>query len=475
MRAALAGGAVTGGRRFDQDLLRRELAHAMKDAVVGRDDEGLRVHLQHRVEQLRGRADHVGLLDDALRRLRMHEHQRAGMLRLQQVELEPLELVVDDARAVPHQHVGAGLLLDVAAEVPVRRPQHLAALLLQVVDDRQRARARHHPVGTRLHRGTGVGVDDNAAVGVGVAKALEIFGRTAEVERAGRVEIGHQHTLLGAQDLRRLAHEAHARDDERLARVITDEARHLERISDAAAGLEREILNVAVDVEMRDQHGVVLFQQRRGAGFPVDALLQVQRFGHLRPGMRGAARAAGVLARVVEQHLACHRQMLAEHWLSPQAPQWRHHLMKGFCRLPSACSAPMRGWRGCGRAAPSGTGRGGARRGAVGARRGDHGAHRLPSAGEGKIRIGKAVPRRSNEGVEAGAILKLERLSQTRLEDFRAVRAKNLLRERVVIECQGEVVVGVGCPGRFGQTIPRSLGGQMAPGDGSVLPVVERL
>ena len=44
------------------------------------------------------------------------------------------------------------------------------------------------------------------------------------------------------------------------AGVVAAEARHLERIGDAAAGLERQVLQVAVDVVVRHQHGVALLQ-----------------------------------------------------------------------------------------------------------------------------------------------------------------------------------------------------------------------
>ena len=56
----------------------------------------------------------------------------SGCSLAQQVQLQALELVVHDAGAVPQQHVGAGLLLDVAAQVAVGRPQDLPALVRQV-------------------------------------------------------------------------------------------------------------------------------------------------------------------------------------------------------------------------------------------------------------------------------------------------------------------------------------------------------
>jgi hypothetical protein len=137
-----------------------------------------------------------------------------------------------------------------------------------------------------------------------VAEAGEVIRRAAEVERAGRFEVWHQHAFFGAQDLGRLAHEAHAGDDQRLAGVVAAETGHFERVRDAAAGLERQVLDVAVDVVVRHEHGVVFLQQGRGARLPVDALLRRQRLGDLGPGVGGAAGAGGVLPGVVEQHLA---------------------------------------------------------------------------------------------------------------------------------------------------------------------------
>ena len=53
----------------------------------------------------------------------------SGMLRLQLDEFFRLVFVMHDARALPQQHVRAGLFLDVAAEMAVRRPQYLLAAL----------------------------------------------------------------------------------------------------------------------------------------------------------------------------------------------------------------------------------------------------------------------------------------------------------------------------------------------------------
>ena len=129
VRAALAGGAVAGGGRFDQRLARRQLAHAVHDAVVGGDDEFAGARLSTTAfSSCEVEPTTSACCDHALRATRGAPAPCAfGCSLLQQLELDALELVVHDAGAVPHQHVGAGLLLDVAAQVAVGRPQDLLA------------------------------------------------------------------------------------------------------------------------------------------------------------------------------------------------------------------------------------------------------------------------------------------------------------------------------------------------------------
>jgi hypothetical protein len=50
VRAALAGGAVAGGGRLDEHLVRVQRAQLVHHAVVGGDDELLRVHLARRLQ-----------------------------------------------------------------------------------------------------------------------------------------------------------------------------------------------------------------------------------------------------------------------------------------------------------------------------------------------------------------------------------------------------------------------------------------
>ena len=195
--------------------------------------------VDHRLQQLRGRAHHVGLRDHALGRLGVHQHHRVAGARLRSSSSSSPLNSSCTMQAPFHSSMSAPVcLLDVAAQVPVGRPQDLLALVVAGARTMASAqRTGHHPVGARLHRGAGVGIDHHRAVGVRVAERGELVGRAAEVERAGGVEVGHQHALVRRQDLGGLAHEAHAGDHQRLRRVVAAEARHLQRIGDAAAGL----------------------------------------------------------------------------------------------------------------------------------------------------------------------------------------------------------------------------------------------
>ena len=86
---------------------------------------------------------------------------------------------------------------------------------------------------------------------------------------------------------------------------VAAEAGHLERIGDAAAGLERQVLQVAVDVVVGDEHGVVLLQQFLGAGLEAGAFVGAGGGHHLGPGVGGAGGAGGVLEGVFVRGL-CH-------------------------------------------------------------------------------------------------------------------------------------------------------------------------
>src|SRR5690606_40455528 len=59
-------------------------------------------------------------------------------------------------------------------------------------------------------RSGGVGIHHHGPVRVLITESGEFVNRTADIQRAGSVQGGHQHPLFGAEDLRRFTHEAHA-------------------------------------------------------------------------------------------------------------------------------------------------------------------------------------------------------------------------------------------------------------------------
>ena len=112
-----------------------------------------------------------------------------------------------------------------------------------------------------LDLGAGVGVDHHRVVRMAVAEGAEQVGRTILVERAGGVQVRHQHPLLVVEDLRGLAHEADPGDHQGGGPLLGAETGHLERVGHAAAGLVGQVLQVAVGVVMGREHRVLFAQQ----------------------------------------------------------------------------------------------------------------------------------------------------------------------------------------------------------------------
>jgi hypothetical protein len=261
VRAALAGGALAGGGRLDEGHSRQALLHLVDDPAVGGDDVLLGPEALGRLDDAGGRAHRIGEVDHSARGLGVDQHLGLRVLQLELLQLLRLELVVDHAGGVPHEHVGAGRALDVVAQVLVRGPEDLLPLPVQVRHDLLGDRGGHHPVGPCLDRRAGVGVHHDGAVRVGVAEGRELVRRGSEVERALGLQVRHEHALLGVEDLGSLPHEAHARHDDGRGGVLVGEARHLEGVGDRAPGGLREVLEVRMDVVVRHQDGVALAEQ----------------------------------------------------------------------------------------------------------------------------------------------------------------------------------------------------------------------
>ena len=260
MAATLAGGALAGGGGLDKTLGRRGFLQLVKNALVGGDDEGVRVQLPGGLDDAGGGADHIGLFEDGRRGLRVRQHFRLGVALPEFRQFPALEFLVDDATALPQDHLGPGLLLHIFPQIFVRRPDDLLSRRRQALDHLHRAAGGDHPVGPGLHRGAGVGVDHHSVIGMTVAEGPEFVGGATQVQGAFRMEVRHQHPFFRVQDLGGFAHEAHAADDKGGGVRLVAEPGHVQGVGDATAGLVGKPLQVGVRVVVGDHHGV-LFPQ----------------------------------------------------------------------------------------------------------------------------------------------------------------------------------------------------------------------
>ena len=233
----------------------------------GRDQELRRLLVPRDVLNHRLRAaGEVREVEDVLRALRVRDRHRLRVLLLLLDEVRHAEDLVNHARPVPQDHVAAGDLLHVAAEVLVRHEQDFVARRHLVPHHVLRVPARHDPIAERLHlRGT---VDvghrlERAAVGAEpLLVALQFVRRARVHEAAPGLEVGQQHRLRRVQHLGGFGHEEHA-------------AEHDHRRIDLG-GLAGELQAVAGDVgERLDLALLVVVGQDGGP----ELLLEVENFG----------------------------------------------------------------------------------------------------------------------------------------------------------------------------------------------------
>src|SRR5690554_404591 len=81
-----------------------------------------------------------------------------------------LELLMDDTGAIPQQNICPGLLLNIATQMLIRCPNHFLTLSRQMLDNFQRNAGGNDPVSARLYSSGGVGINDNRAIRVSIAK-----------------------------------------------------------------------------------------------------------------------------------------------------------------------------------------------------------------------------------------------------------------------------------------------------------------
>ena len=266
----------------------------MKNAQIGGDDKGAGGQAAHGGNQLGGGAHHIGQCGDFGRRFGVHQNGGFGVQVGQRLELIGLEFIVHHAAALPQQHVGPGLLLDMAAQMPVWGPEDFFAACMQGGNDVLPHRGGDDPVSPRLHGSAGIGVDNHGAVGVGIAELAEFIGRATQIKRASGVPIGHEYGFFRAQDFGGLAHEAHACHYQGGSGVLGAKACHLQRVAHAAPGFAGQILQCTIHVIVGHHDGIALLEQGFDALGSL-ALLRLILLGqHSGPGLTDAALGAAI-------------------------------------------------------------------------------------------------------------------------------------------------------------------------------------
>ncbi len=261
------------------------LAQRVQHPRLGRDDRRRAGRGARGVAHHPARREHVHALGaDVAGGHVLHHRGRAAALGVDQEvgarvgvahrgDVARADAGVDVALAVPDAHLAADRLLDVGAEEHVRAEEDLGVLAVRLVDvphDGDGVRRRHAVVGLGLDLGGRVDVhhDDGAGV-LGLPGAQ--LGRGDRVgQRAAGVEVRDQHGLLRAEDRRGLGHEVHAAEDDRL-RVG---GRRLLREAQGVADEVGHVLHLGHLVVVREDHGAALGGQRAYLGLHLGDVLE---------------------------------------------------------------------------------------------------------------------------------------------------------------------------------------------------------
>ena len=142
----------------------------------------------------------------------------------------------------------------------IRCPKDLFALNFELMNDCKGTRASDHPVSLGFDGSTSIGIDHHLTIGMQSPKSSKITSITTQIKRAGRFQIRHEYPFLRTQNLGSLTHKAHTSHDEILGGMILTKAGHFQRIGHKATGFEGKILNIAIDIVVRNQGSIFLDQ-----------------------------------------------------------------------------------------------------------------------------------------------------------------------------------------------------------------------
>ncbi len=191
----------------------------------------------------------------------MCQHKGVGVLALQLHEFLQRELLVHMAGAIPQQHLPSGHRIYIISEIPVRSEYYflVGGKRLHYFAGVRRC---HHHIGERFHRRRCVDVAYHRVPRMSLDESLELIGRTRVGQRASGIDVGHQHRLVGAENLRRLPHEVNAAEHYHPVGKRAGNLRQGQGVADKIG----HILDFPFLVIMGQDHGVAFLFQTEHLG-----------------------------------------------------------------------------------------------------------------------------------------------------------------------------------------------------------------
>ena len=237
----------------------------------GRDEERLRLDERRDVFAHRlGAADEVRMFENVHRTFRVSDDATAGIVPFGSQHVGDAEDLVNHARTGPQNHLAAGDLRQIPAEMLIGHKQNFL-VGRNAVDDLASVSTGDDPIDEALHPRRRIDVRHRLEVppfGPQLLLELRQFLRlTAIGQRAPRLHVRQQHALRWAEHLGGLGHEVDAAEDDRRGRHLCGVACQLQ----AVAGEIGDVLNIPIHVKVSEDRRVLFLLQ------PFDLVHQIER------------------------------------------------------------------------------------------------------------------------------------------------------------------------------------------------------
>ena len=202
----------------------------------------------------------------------MHQYLGIRMFLLELQNLLQREFLMHMACPVPQHHVPARDAVDIAAQVLVGTKDD-GSVLWEALHYLAGIAAGHHHIGHGLGGSCGVDIAYHRVAGMLLDEGGKLVGRTAVGQRTARVQVGHQHHLVGTENLCRLAHEVHATEHDDVGICLGGLLGQCQRVAHKVG----HVLHHAFRVVVCHDDGVLLGTQSAYSLFQVGSLRDTGR------------------------------------------------------------------------------------------------------------------------------------------------------------------------------------------------------